>query len=455
MFDGPVETRTFFISGGIVLLAILISCLAGFLLNVIKNRFNRKSPVCLGALFFKSLRWPVALAVFVLGIYSAILYLPFDANANFEIQRGLQAAYILLAALIFIAVSNSIFNWYKINVAEKTNSPLDDWIIAILRILTPIQAAGVAVIAVLEMYNISFPELKEWLLVHGTRIAVVWVVAVFLLFLLGRAIPPAIRRFVTQGMAGSTDDEIHKRVQTLSTVIVTTIEIFILLICAFIVISEVGWGDKVTPILASASVIGLAVGFGAQSLVKDVISGLFILMENQYRVGDVVKIAGVGGLVEEINLRRTVLRDADGIVHFIPNGNITVASNQTRGWSKVNTTVSVDYGTDLNKAIDVINRACKEMAAEPEWASQLMQTPTALWVDNLGDSGIDIRVAGQTKPGQQWAVAGEIRKRIKEALDKAGISIPYPHTTLVFKNSVDGGGIPVDKAQSNNTVERK
>ncbi|HJW88415.1 MAG TPA: mechanosensitive ion channel family protein, partial [Dehalococcoidia bacterium] len=178
-----------------------------------------------------------------------------------------------------------------------------------------------------------------------------------------------------------------------------------------------------------------ALGFGAQSVVKDIIAGVFIVMENQYRVGDVVKIADIAGLVEEINLRRTVLRDLDGVVHVVPNGEIRVASNFTKEWSRVNLNISVGYGTDLDHAIAVINRVCEEMAAEPQWASLILKTPQVLRVDKLGDSGIELKVLGDTKPIRQWDVMGEIRKRVKNAFDKEGIEIPWPHTKVFFGNS--------------------
>jgi small-conductance mechanosensitive channel len=169
-------------------------------------------------------------------------------------------------------------------------------------------------------------------------------------------------------------------------------------------------------VLAGAGVVGIALGFGAQSLVKDIIAGLFVIMENQYRVGDVVKVADVAGLVEAINLRRMVLRDLDGVVHVVPNGEIRVASNFTKEWSRVNLNISVAYGTDLDRAIAVINRVCQEMAAEPDWAPIILKTPQVLRVDNLGDSGIELKVLGDTKPMRQWDVMGEIRKRVKKAL---------------------------------------
>jgi small-conductance mechanosensitive channel len=163
---------------------------------------------------------------------------------------------------------------------------------------------------------------------------------------------------------------------------------------------------------------------------------VFIILENQYRVGDVVTVASISGLVEQINLRRTVLRDLDGIVHTVPNGEIRVASNFTKEWSRVNLNISVSYGTDLDHAIAIINRVCQEMAQEPQWAPLIIKTPQVLRVDNLGDSGIDLKILGDTKPIRQWEIMGEIRKRVKKTFDEEGIEIPWPHTKVFFGNPI-------------------
>ncbi|MDD4931752.1 MAG: mechanosensitive ion channel family protein, partial [Candidatus Colwellbacteria bacterium] len=203
-------------------------------------------------------------------------------------------------------------------------------------------------------------------------------------------------------------------------------------IAVFMILAELD--INIAPILTGVGVAGIAIGFGAQTLVKDFVAGLFIIMENQYRVGDVVTIAGISGLVERIDLRRTVLRDLDGIQHIVSNGEIRVASNFTKEVSRVNLDISVSYGTDLDHAINVINRVCKEISADPKWSPFILKTPEVLRVNKLGDSGIDLKVLGETKPMRQWDVTGEIRKRIKKAFDEEGIEIPWPHTKIYFGN---------------------
>jgi small conductance mechanosensitive channel len=207
----------------------------------------------------------------------------------------------------------------------------------------------------------------------------------------------------------------------------------VIAVVTFMMLSEIGL--NIAPMIAGVGVVGIAIGFGAQSLVKDIIAGLFILLENQYRRGDVVKIADASGLVEDINLRRTILRDTDGVVHSVPNGEIRVASNLTKGWSRVNLNIGVGYGTDLDRAIAVINRVGKELAEDPAWSAQILKPPQVLRVDNLGDSAIDIKILGDTKPMQQWAVTGELRLRLKKAFDQEDIEIPWPHMKVYFGNA--------------------
>ena len=159
------------------------------------------------------------------------------------------------------------------------------------------------------------------------------------------------------------------------------------------------------------------------------------LLENQYRVGDVARVADIAGIVEQVNLRKTVLRDLDGIVHHVPNGEIKVASNYTRHFARVNLDISVSYGTDLDHAIRVINQVGEELAADENWGQQIKSMPQVLRVNKLGDSGIDIKIVGDVKPMQHWAVMGELRKRIKKAFDEEGIEIPWPHVKLYLGQS--------------------
>jgi small conductance mechanosensitive channel len=273
-----------------------------------------------------------------------------------------------------------------------------------------------------------------WLAESGIRILVIVVIAVALYFVVRHLIPVLIKRTVTQRMKEELEEAIKQRSDTLSSVLIKASLGIIAILALVTILPE--FGINITAMLAGIGIIGIAIGFGAQSLIGDYLNGIFILLEDQYDVGDVVRVAGIAGLVEEIGLRRTVLRDLDGLVHSIPNGEIKAASNFTKGYSRVNLNISVAYGEDLDRVIKVINRVCKEMAGDPEWKADLITTPQVLRVNNLGNSGIDIKILGDTKPIRQWAVTGELRLRLKRTFDAEGIEIPWPHTKVYFGDAI-------------------
>ena len=290
----------------------------------------------------------------------------------------------------------------------------------------------------------------EWLKNSGVSILIAILIAVALYFLLRHFVPLLVKKTMTPRMKGQPEEEIKKRVNTLSAALVNTGIAVIAIFAIITILPE--FGVNIAAILAGLGIVGIAIGFGAQSLIRDLLAGIFVLLEDQYRVGDVVNVAGIGGLVEEIGLRRTILRDLDGIVHSIPNGEIKTASNFTKGFSRVNLNISVAYGEDLDHVIEVINRVCKEMAEDPKWSADFVGTPKVLRVDNLGDSGIDIKILGDTKPMRQWDVMGELRLRIKRTFDKEGIEIPWPHTKVYFGNSppnIMKGSKPISKESTN------
>ncbi len=240
---------------------------------------------------------------------------------------------------------------------------------------------------------------------------------------------------VIQHGKGDSKQGLDNRTNTLVGVFTGSGKILIFLIGLFMVLSELD--VPVGPVLAGFGIAGLAVGFGAQYLIRDLIAGSFILMENQYRVGDRVRIGDVFGLVEMVSLRKTVIRDWDGNVHHIPNGAIEIATNATRHYSRVNMDVPVAYATDLDHAIEVINRIGRELAQDENWSNRIREAPQVLRINNFGDSGIDIKVTSEVKPHEQWAVAGELRLRLKKAFDTEGIEIPWPHTKVYFGNSIE------------------
>jgi small-conductance mechanosensitive channel len=279
----------------------------------------------------------------------------------------------------------------------------------------------------------KWDDISDWLAADGARIIAIIAVAIAIDFALHRVIPRALRLAVERQMKGDLEEEVDQRVHTLSSVFTGTGRLIVVLVALLTLLPLAG--ISIGPLLAGVGILGLAVGFGAQNLVKDIISGLFILLDNWYSKGDVVTVAGTSGLVEDVGLRRTVLRDLDGIVHYIPNGEIGVASNFTQEYSRVNLNVGVSYSEDLDHVMRVIDRVGEEMAADPEWGPSIITPPKSLRVENFGDSGIDIKILGDTKPIKQWDVMGELRRRLKKAFDEEGIEIPYPHRTLVTRGA--------------------
>jgi small-conductance mechanosensitive channel len=271
-----------------------------------------------------------------------------------------------------------------------------------------------------------------WLIDHGTRILIILVVGAVLWFALNKFLPPIVRRTVGRTKYKESKEGLEKRTNTLLAIFKGMGRVLIIIIVIMMVLEEVG--VPIAPVLAGFGIVGIAIGFGAQYLIRDLIAGIFIIMENQYRVGDVAKVADITGLVEYITLRKTVLRDLDGIVHHVPNGEIRTASNYTRHFARVNFDVPVAYGTDLDHAINVINRVGKELAEDEKWRKVIKSPPQVLRVNDLGDSGIDIKILGDVKPMEQWAVTGELRLRLKKAFDDEGIEIPWPHTKVYFGN---------------------
>jgi len=265
----------------------------------------------------------------------------------------------------------------------------------------------------------------EWLQTNGIKIGIIVVLGLIGYLVVKRAIPRLVKKTIVMRMKDKPEYAIATRSKTISHVITNTVGVLIGIIVLFSILGQVG--VNIAPALASLGVIGLAISFGAQSLIKDIINGLFILLEDQYGIGDVIRVGGVSGLVEEVNLRRTVLRDLDGIVHYVPNSEISIASNFTKEYSRVNLNIAVAYGEDLDRVIEVVNRVCKQISQEPGWNNKIIKPPQVLRVDALLDSGIEIKILGDTRPNMQWEVMGELRKRIKKEFDQESIEIPWPH----------------------------
>ena len=229
---------------------------------------------------------------------------------------------------------------------------------------------------------------------------------------------------------GEVPSEAEKRADTLVRLLRQGVIIILWLMIGLVILREVG--VDIGPILASAGIAGVAMGFGAQNLVRDVISGFFIILENQVRVGDVAIVNGTGGLVEKINFRTTVLRDLSGVVHVFPNGTITTLSNMTNEWSAYVLDVGVAYKEDVDRVMGVMKRIGAELREDDYFGDLIMEEMEIFGVDAFADSAVVIKARIKTKPIRQWEVGREYNRRLKHAFDEAGIEIPFPHRSLYF-----------------------
>ncbi|RKO68005.1 mechanosensitive ion channel family protein [Desulfofundulus salinus] len=268
----------------------------------------------------------------------------------------------------------------------------------------------------------------DWGKVFGTAIKVLLIlVLAFVIMRLGDA---AVERFFNNwNKLGPVDG---RRAQTLRTLLKSGLRYTVYFIAMVTILNL--FGVRVEAILAGAGVVGLAVGFGAQNLVRDVITGFFLLLEDQFAVGDYITAAGVSGTVEEMGLRVTRLRDFGGELHIIPNGQITQVTNHSRGNMRALVEVGVAYEEDLDRVTAVLQQVCEQAARD--MADIIAEGPHVLGVVNFGQSDVVIRIIAYTKPMQQWYVERELRRRIKEAFDRENIEIPYPRRVVL---SMSGG----------------
>lgn len=263
------------------------------------------------------------------------------------------------------------------------------------------------------------------LLRMGLRVAVVWLLA-WASWAMVRIIARRIELAVDDG-DDATLTAAEKRGQTIAQLLRGVGRVVIIVIGLLLTLNlfiDIG------PLLAGAGILGLAVSFGAQSLVKDIIAGFFILFENQFAIGDVIEAAGKAGAVEAMSLRVVQLRDLEGRLHIIPNGQIAVVTNMTKGWSRVLLEIGVAYDTDLDRALEVFRSEAASFAADPRWGIELDGAPEVPGVERFEDSAIVIRTLLRTHPGRHWDVAREYRRRLKARLDAAGIVIPFPQRVI-------------------------
>lgn len=274
----------------------------------------------------------------------------------------------------------------------------------------------------------------SWLAHTGWKILVTLGLSAGVYLMMRHFVPIAIRSSLKRQMKGKRKAEREKRANTLIRIIKAISALVLVVVALFLALQQAG--VNVTAALAGLGIVGIAVGFGAQYLIRDLIAGFLVFLENQYNVGDVIKVGNIGGIVEDISLRRTILRDLDGARHVIPNGEIRMVSNLTQEWARAHIEISVAYKEDLDRVMALMRETWEGMKGDPEWGQfMLSDTPWLLRVDKFGDSGIIIKMVGETQPIKQWDVMGEFRRRIKRVFDDEGIEIPWPHTKVYFGDS--------------------
>lgn len=263
------------------------------------------------------------------------------------------------------------------------------------------------------------------------RIVVVLVLAWIAMKILRIFVNRLERNLLSTSQAeGEPPSESQKRVETITRLIKQGLMLALWITAAMVILQEMG--VEVGPIIASAGIAGVALGFGAQNLVRDVIAGFFIILENQIRVGDVAVINDTGGLVEKINFRTTVLRDQGGVVHIFPNGAITKLANMTNEWSAYVFSLNVAYKENTDRVIEIVREVGNTMLTEQKFRHMILGEPEIFGVDELGDSAVIIKGRIKTKPIRQWDVGREFLRRVKFAFDANGIEIPFPHRSIYF-----------------------
>jgi small conductance mechanosensitive channel len=277
---------------------------------------------------------------------------------------------------------------------------------------------------IITLLTAHLERAMDWTLTSGLRIILIVVLALIAI----KAAKILSSKTVELCVRPKDNGELKKRADTLGAFIRYMLVIAVVVIAAIMILGELE--VDIAPILAGAGVVGLAIGFGAQSLVKDWLSGFFILLEDQYRVGDVVEVGGKGGLVEEINLRMTILRDLSGNVHYVRNGLIDTVTNMTKDYSRYVFNIGVAYREDVDEVIRVVKEIDEELRNDPAFKDDILQPLEVMGLDRFADSAVIIKARTTTKPIQQWRVGREFNRRLKKRFDQLGIEIPFPHVTL-------------------------
>lgn len=272
-------------------------------------------------------------------------------------------------------------------------------------------------------------QIHTWVIAHGINvIGIIFLTWISLIFV-NKFLAKAIRKTIPRGSFSSLSEE-KKREDTLIKISHSFFGIIIWIMAALAVLTE--FGVPIAPLITGAGILGVAIGFGSQSLVRDIITGLFIIAENQFRIGDVISVGEYAGVVEDMTLRVTKLRQLDGTIHYIPNGEIKVASNKSKDYSMVDLKINVGYDTKIDHLQVVIDNVGKKLAVDPEFSEFIIDAPYFLRINEFSDYAITVRILAKVLPKKQYLIAGELRKRLKRAFEAKDIEIPYP--TRVIHN---------------------
>lgn len=280
-------------------------------------------------------------------------------------------------------------------------------------------------------------EIGRWFVSTGLRILLIAVITLIAI----KVVKVLTGRLSMSLIKDKLDEESKKRASTLGSVIRHLLVVVILIVAGMTILGQLG--VEIGPVLAAAGIVGLAVGFGAQSLVKDVINGFFILLEDQIRVGDVVQVAGKGGVVEKVNLKMTILRDLSGNVHYVPNGNIDLVTNMTKEYSHYVFDIGVAYREDTDEVMDIIKEVDQDLRNDPDFCQDILKPIEIFGLDQFADSALIIKARTTTKPIKQWRVAREFNRRLKKKFDERNIEIPFPHITLYMGEDKQGQAPPM------------
>lgn len=290
-------------------------------------------------------------------------------------------------------------------------------------------------------------NIKFWFFNHGIRVILI-AVTILILIRVARGVS---RRLAALFMKVKHDEEAKKRADTIESVLRNVFSVLVAVLGLMMILSELG--VEIGPLLAAAGVAGLALGFAGQSLVKDIINGFFLLLEDQLRVGDYVTVAGISGQVERINLKLTVLRDWEGNMHFIPNSQIETVTNKTREFSRIILDIGVAYRENVDEVMEIIREVDNGLREDPESRSVFINPVEVMGLERFDDSAVVVRARLTTRPGLQWKARREFNRRLKMVFDQRDIEIPFPHRTVYMGHEKDGSAAPLIVAQSD--IDRK